>query len=230
MNGLELYAKIEQYLDFSDEVAKLHNLFLGIVDEISPKTLLDIGCGQGGFLNQLDSSIESFGIDLSQNQITIAKSKNLCVECMDLKELNKNFDMQTAIFDVINYIPPKELNSFFNKCYQTLNQNGYFVFDINTLFGFDEIAQGSLAIDKDEIFISVDAYFEDNILNTHITTFNKNSDNCYTKEQGTNKQNYHTNEFLKKELLKIGFEIEQILDFRLHSINKADKQIFICKK
>jgi predicted TPR repeat methyltransferase len=143
--GLELYAKIEQYLDFEEEVEYLHNSFCDIVDEIQPKSLLDIGCGQGEFLTKLDSNIATLGIDLSQNQINIAKSKNLNVSSCELADINEKFDMQTAIFDVINYIPTDKLESFLQESYDRLNNDGYLVFDSNTLFGFEDVAQGSLS-------------------------------------------------------------------------------------
>ncbi|MDY0327218.1 MAG: methyltransferase domain-containing protein [Arcobacteraceae bacterium] len=227
--GLELYAKIEQYLDFEEEVEYLHNSFCDIVDEIQPKSLLDIGCGQGEFLTKLDINIKTLGIDLSQNQINIAKSKNLNVQACELADIDEKFDMQTAIFDVINYIPTDKLESFLKESYDRLNNDGYLVFDTNTLFGFEDVAQGSLVIDKDNIFVSIDAYFENSILKTNITMFSKTGD-LYEKEQDTIIQYYHTKDTLKKILKKIGFKIEQILEFKLHGQTKADKNIYICKK
>ncbi len=178
--GLELYAKIEEYLDFESEVEYLHNTFVDIVEEIKPKSLLDIGCGQGGFISKLDGSIDAFGIDLSQNQINIALSKGINASCISLNQVTQTFDMQTAVFDVISYIPKGEIKEFFQNCYDKLNPNGYLVFDANTLFGFEDVAQGSLVIDKGDIFVSIDAYFEDNMLKTNITAFTKKT--TYTKK------------------------------------------------
>ena len=226
--GLELYAKIEEYLDFESEVEYLHNTFVDIVEEIKPKNLLDIGCGQGGFIAKLDGSIDAFGIDLSQNQINIALSKGINASCISLHQVSQTFDMQTAVFDVINYIPKGEIKEFFKNCYDKLNPNGYLVFDANTLFGFEDVAQGSLVIDKGDIFVSIDAYFEDHMLKTNITAFTK-KDDLYEKESDTITQYYHTKDFLKKELKAVGFDIEQIIDFKLHGYDKADKSIFICK-
>ncbi|QOG12899.1 class I SAM-dependent DNA methyltransferase [Arcobacter sp. FWKO B] len=228
--GLELYAKIEQYLDFKDEVAYLHDTFCDIVSEINPKSLLDIGCGQGDFLAKLDTNIKTLGIDLSHTQVNIAKEKGLDVKAVPLSQIDEKFDMQTAVFDVINYIPKSNIESFFQECYDRLNKNGYFVFDINTLFGFDEVAQGAIVLDKEEMFISIDAYFDKDILKTYITAFSKVNNDLYTKEQDTITQYYHTKEFMKKTLKKVGFKIEQILEFKLHGYDKADKNIYICCK
>jgi cyclopropane fatty-acyl-phospholipid synthase-like methyltransferase len=228
--SLDLYAKIEQYLDFSNEVYALHNAFLEIIITKELNNILDIGCGQGNFLqNLLINNINCFGIDLSKEQIAICKAQSLPVESIDLCELNNNYDCLTAIFDVLNYIPQDSLESFLKCAYDRLNDKGYFIFDVNSYFGFDEIAQGTLSIDLENKFINIDAIFQNDILETKITLFEKNG-SYYNKEQSSIKQYYHSNEFLTKILKTSGFKIEKINDFHLHSSEDADKQIWICTK
>jgi len=228
--SLDLYAKIEQYLDFSNEVYALHNAFLKQIMTKELDNILDVGCGQGNFLhNLLLNNKTCFGIDLSQEQINICKAQNLPVQCIDLCKLDNKYDCLTAIFDVLNYIPKNSIENFLKCAYDRLNNDGYFIFDINSYFGFDVIAQGTLSIDLDDKFISIDALFEDEILETKITLFEQKQ-NCYTKEQSSIKQYYHNEKFLKDLLQKCGFEIEKINDFHLHSDEDADKQIWVCRK
>jgi cyclopropane fatty-acyl-phospholipid synthase-like methyltransferase len=230
LNGLNLYAKIEQYFDFDEEVNALHNTFIEIVNELKPKSLLDIGCGQGQFLQNYSSmDIETLGIDLSSSQIKICTSKNINAKCIDLCKVDKKFDCSTAIFDVINYIPKKNIRNFFKCANKVLNKDGYFIFDINTLYGFEEVAQGILNIEKDNQFINIDAIYEDKKLETKITIFSEDN-TLYKKEQSTIEQYYHSKEFLTKELKLCNFEVESVLEFKLHDVDEFDKQIFICKK
>ena len=230
MQELNLYAKIEQYLEFDDEVEALHNTFKEIVDELNPNSLIDIGCGQGAFLDIIQSNLlDSFGIDLSSYQIDIALKKNLNVKCINLCKVDKKYDCATAIFDVINYIPKKNIRDFFKCTNKILNKNGYFIFDINTLYGFEEVAQGSLNINLKDKFIAIDAIYESKTLQTNITLFSK-KDKLYIKENETIKQFYHTKKFLTKELELCGFDIESVLEFKLHDGEEFDKQIFITKK
>ena len=230
MQGLNLYAQIEQYLEFTEEVKALHRTFKEIVEELSPKSLIDIGCGQGAFLEDINSlNINTFGIDLSSSQVEFCKQKNINAKCIDLCEVNEKFDCATAIFDVINYIPKKDIRSFFECSSKVLNKDGYLVFDINTLYGFEDVAQGSLNIDIDDKFIAIDALYEDTTLETTITVFNKEND-LYTKDSGTITQYYHPKEFLTKELELCGFDVESVLEFKLHDVEEFDKQIFIAKK
>lgn len=78
--GLNLYSKIEPYLDFDEAIVKLHKEFLSFVFENDLDNILDIGCGQGYFLENLNiNGKKSFGIDLSSQQINACKQKVLTI-------------------------------------------------------------------------------------------------------------------------------------------------------
>lgn len=229
--GLELYARIEEFLDFEDEVKDLHSAFLKIIFEKNLDDIIDIGCGQGAFmLHLLANKKEAYGIDLSIEQIKICQAHNLRADVLDIKDVTDKFSCATAIFDVINYVPKADLLKFFKDTYNVLNKNSYFLFDVNTFFGFDEVAQGTLSIKEDDKFISIDAIFEDEKLQTDLTLFEKTSKNLYTKEEDSITQYYHETTILKEKLEACGFIIEDIINFNLHTQEEADKLIFVCKK
>lgn len=229
--GLDLYAKVEPYLDFEEEVYTLHKEFLRFVMVNDLDNIIDIGCGQGYFLENLKVNKKKyFGIDLSVEQIKVCQEKNLNAKVIDLKDVKEKFDCATAIFDVLNYIPKNELKIFLEQTYEILNQNAYFIFDVNSYFGFDEVAQGTITIDVEDKFIAIDANFENNKLQTDITLFEKQENGLFSKEQDSIIQEYHSKEFLSKILEEIGFKLIEIKEFSLHTDEIADKLIFICKK
>lgn len=229
--GLDLYARIEPYLEFEEQVRELHKKFLELVFNRNLNNIIDIGCGQGAFLNHLSAnSINCYGIDLSVEQIKVCQAYNLNADAKPLGSVEEKFDCATAIFDVINYIPNNELQQFFNDACNVLNTKGYFIFDVNSYFGFDEVAQGCINIDLKDKFIAIDANFEEEVLTTDITLFSKQKAEIYQKEQDSIVQYYHETKLLKKLLINSGFEIEDILNFNLHAEEEADKLIFICKK
>ncbi|MCT7639982.1 class I SAM-dependent DNA methyltransferase [Aliarcobacter butzleri] len=229
--GLDLYAKVEPYLDFEEEVFTLHKEFLRFVMVNDLDNIIDIGCGQGYFLENLKVNKKKyFGIDLSVEQIKVCQEKNLNAKAIDLKDVKEKFDCATAIFDVLNYIPKNELKIFLEQTYEILNQNAYFIFDVNSYFGFDEVAQGTITIDVEDKFIAIDANFENNKLQTDITLFEKQENGLFSKEQDSIIQEYHSKEFLTKILEEIGFKQIEIKEFNLHTDEIADKLIFICKK
>ena len=230
--GLNLYSKIEPFLDFQDEVYNLHNEFMSIVFDKELDNILDVGCGQGFFIESLNlNQKKAYGIDLSSEQIEACKQRGVeNVACIDLKDVKEKYDCATAIFDVINYIPKDSLKEFFENVYKALNVKGHFIFDVNTLYGFEEIAQGCITMDLDDKFIAIDAIYEDEKLVTDLTLFTKLEDGNFKKENDFITQYYHSKDRLKKMLKKIGFELEELRDFNLHSDEKPDKQIYICTK
>lgn len=229
--GLDLYAKVEPYLDFEEEVYTLHKEFLRFVMINDLDNIIDIGCGQGYFLENLKVNKKKyFGIDLSVEQIKVCQEKNLNAKAIDLKDVKEKFDCATAIFDVLNYISKNELKRFLEQTYEILNQNAYFIFDVNSYFGFDEVAQGTITIDVEDKFIAIDANFENNKLQTDITLFEKQENGLFSKEQDSIIQEYHSKEFLTKILEEMGFKLIEIKEFNLHTDEIADKLIFICKK
>ena len=229
--GLDLYAKVEPYLDFEEEVYTLHKEFLRLIMVNELDNIIDIGCGQGYFLENLKINKKKyFGIDLSVEQIKVCEAKNLNAQAIALGEVKEKFDCATAIFDVLNYIPKEDLKSFITQVNVVLNQGAYFIFDVNSLFGFEEVAQGCITIDLEDKFISIDANFENNKLQTDITLFTKENGGLFSKESDSIIQEYHTKEFLRKLLKECNFEIQEIKKFNLHTDEHADKLIFICKK
>ena len=230
--GLNLYAKIEEYLDFEDEVFRLHSEFISIIIEKKLDNILDVGCGQGSFLNQLATlKLNSYGIDLSSEQIKICKKNGIKnVSSMPLNEVKEKYDCATAIFDVINYIPKNGIKTFFDEMNLVLNQGGYFIFDVNSLFGFEDVAQGTLSMDLGDKFIVIDATFEEEKLFTDITLFTQDKNQLFKKENDAIIQYYYETNGLKELLKESGFEVERVLDFNLHDCGQSDKEIYICKK
>ena len=229
--GLELYAKIEEHLDFQEEVKELHSIFLGLIFDKGLDDIIDIGCGQGAFImHLLANGVNAYGIDLSVEQIKVCQAYNLNADAISLEKVDEKFSCATAIFDVINYIPKNDLQAFFKDASNVLNNEGYFIFDVNTLFGFEEVAQGSLTMDLEDKFIAIDANFEDKKLKTDITLFTQEKNNLYKKEQDSVIQYYHDIKSLKTLLLNASFEIEDVINLNLHTDEEADKLIFICKK
>ena len=229
--GLDLYARVEPFLSFEEEIYTLHKEFLKFIMVNDLDNIIDIGCGQGYFLeNLMVNKKTAFGIDLSVEQIKACEERNLNAKVIDLADVKEKFDCATAIFDVLNYIPKEDLKAFITQVNIVLNQGAYFIFDVNSLFGFEEVAQGCITIDLEDKFISIDANFENNKLQTDITLFTKENGGLFSKESDSIIQEYHTKEFLRKLLKECNFEIQEIKKFNLHTDEHADKLIFICKK
>lgn len=229
MQPLDLYASIEESLDFSEEIQSLYEAIALKVIKSQTKDLIDIGCGQGEFCRLLEvNGISTYGVDLSKKQIQIAKSKGLNVQAIDIKDIDKKFNCATAVFDVVNYLNDDYIESFFTNVSRVLNKNGLFIFDINSLHGFEDIAQGVLTIDEENRFIAIDAVFQNNTLFTKIDLFTKEKQ-LFKKDTGTIKQYYHSMHKIKEISKKTGFKFVSSEGFNLHS-DECDKYIITLEK
>ncbi len=188
--SLDLYAKIEPMIGFYEEYEKLYEIYLEILKGYDLKVMLDIGCGNGTFLQKLGLSYEAKGIDLSREMVKIAKSKGVDAKVGDLSGVDEKFDAAFAVADVLNYMSLSELESFFENLKRVLKKEGIFMCDLNTLYGFEEIAAGSLNIDEEDRYLGINAEFADGVLQTDITFFRK-EESLYKKESATILQYYH---------------------------------------
>jgi cyclopropane fatty-acyl-phospholipid synthase-like methyltransferase len=226
MTNLDLYAKAEHLLGIEEATEALYDVYRGELDDYEVKTLLDVGCGRGGFMERLISDgIECKGIDLSQYMVDACKEKSLNAECIDIKDESGKYDAIVSIFDVLNFMDKDGLTSFLESVAARLNEGGVFIADINTLSGFADVAEGSMSNDTGDEFLSVDAVFENNELHTKITLFEKNEDDLYKKYQDTIVQYFHKLEFFKK---LNGLKLVDKQTFSLYA--EEDKTLLIFKK
>ena len=108
-----------------------------------------------------------------------------------------SFECVVAIADVLNYIPVTELESFFEAVARVLPKEGYFICDVNTLYGFEGVAEGAMCQDQGDQFLCVDATFENKELLTNIVLFEKEGE-LYRKVEGSITQYFHSLAFFKK--------------------------------
>ena len=189
-DSLNLYAKIEPMIGFYEEYDNLYEIYFTILKNLDLKKVLDVGCGNGSFLKKIAPLYDAKGIDISSKMVEIAKAKGVDAKHLRLEEVNEKFDAIFAIADVLNYMDSNELERFFATVEKKLKKGGYFICDINTLYGFEEIAAGSLNIDTKERYLGINAEFEEGVLKTDIALFEKKNE-YYRKQSATIFQYYH---------------------------------------
>ena len=223
--SLDLYAKIESLIGFDEPYEELYDVYIEHLDKLNVSSILDVGCGSGKLLKRLDN-YKAFGIDLSAEMIKQSKSKGLNVEQIDICDLDKQYDAVLCVADVLNYINSSELKLFFQCISERLKPNAYFLFDINTLYGFENVADGTMVNSLEDKFLSVDAQYENSELYSEFTLFEKNSDGLFTKEQSTIVQFFHSEESIKKMIPLKFISQEDITLFGEY----ADKSLMIFQK
>jgi len=225
MTNLDLYAKAEHLLGIEEATEALYDLYRCELDDKEVKTLLDVGCGRGGFMQRMISDgISCKGIDLSSVMVDECKAQGLDAECIDISDVDNKFDAIVSIFDVLNFMSKDELFEFLDSVADKLNDDGIFIADINTLYGFSDVAEGTMSSENENEFLIVDAEFANDELHTQFTLFEK-YDSVYNKYQDTIVQYFHKMKiFQKLDKLKL-------VDKQTFSLyDTEDKTLLIFKK
>jgi len=230
MTNLDLYAKAEHLLGIEESTEALYDLYRSELDEYKIKTLLDVGCGRGGFMQRMTSDgVECKGVDLSSIMIQECKAKGLDAKCIDVADVEGKYDAVVAIFDVLNFMDKDALMKFLDAIASKLNDDGIFIADINTLYGFSDVAEGTMSAERDKEFLVVDAEFANDELHTQFTLFLKDSeaktDAKYIKHQDTIVQYFHKIKFFQN-LTSL-----KLIDKQTFSLyDTEDKTLLIFKK
>jgi len=106
-----------------------------------PASLLDLACGSGIFAARMAAKgLRVTGLDLSAQMLEIAREQSSAVTWvqadMSRFKLAERFDCVTCFFDSLNYLlKAEELARTFQAASAHLNPGGYFIFDMNTIYG-----------------------------------------------------------------------------------------------
>jgi len=227
--SLDLYAKVEDLLGVKEIAPRLYAHYLLFLNTIDFETLLDVGCGSGDFLLQMQKALDIpqvKGIDLSPLMVVKTRVYDIDAECIDLCDVEANYEVITAVFDMLNYLNQSQLKTFLSCVKNHLNEGGIFLCDVNTLFGFENVAVGSYIVDDEERFLTVDSDFEEGEYISEFTLFEKEGKH-YSKSQETIKQYYHSVEDIVKYS---GLELLASDDVNLYELEEADKRFVVLKK
>ena len=228
-DALDLYAKVEDLLGVKEAAPDLYSHYFHFLGSIEFDSILDVGCGSGDFLLQAKSSFAPeriLGIDLSPLMVEESVKKGIPVQAIDLCSLESSFDAITAVFDMLNYLDSVELERFLKCVEERISPGGYFLCDINTLYGFEEVAVGSFIVDDEDRFLTIDSYFEDDLYISDFTLFEKSGE-LYRKSSETIRQYYHSVE--KIEALLGEMRLVNMDDVSLYG-DGVDKKFLVFEK
>lgn len=224
--SLNLYAKVEDLLGVKEVAPKLYAHYLLFLNSVEFDTLLDVGCGSGDFLHHMSKALEiteAKGIDLSPIMVDRTKEQGYDARCIDVCDVEETYDVITAVFDMVNYLNREALKVFL-ACIKThLNQGGLFLCDVNTLYGFENVAVGSYIVDDEERFLTVDSDFEKSEYTSQFTLFEKEND-TFIKYQETIQQYYYRVEDI---IHMSGLELLANEEVSLYGFEEADKRFIV---
>jgi len=119
-----------------------HKFFAPFLPTHKDASILDLGCGYGGFLYFLQEQgyLETIGIDLNAEQLEVARALGVrnvrCGQAADfLRRSVGQFDFISAI-DVLEHVPKDRILQLFNLVRDALRPGGRFLCQVPNLAAF----------------------------------------------------------------------------------------------
>jgi len=228
-NALDLYARIEDLLGVKEAAPDLYAHYLLTLQNTPFDSLLDVGCGSGDFIASIQNAFPESafrGIDLSLEMVARSRDQGIDAEVIDLCADPGQYGVITAVFDMLNYLEPSQLKRFGKCVREHLTDGGYFLSDINTLYGFEEVAVGSFIAEDDDRFVAIDSNFEAGVYVSDFTLFERDGE-LWHKSAGTIRQYHHTPDAVKQAL---GLKQIDAIPVNLYDDEEADKVFLVFQK
>lgn len=239
MASYESFARV--YDDFMDNIPydDWAGYVISLLKEkgIEEGLLLDLGCGTGNITQRLaKSGYDMIGVDNSAEMLEIAQEKNIEEESQILYLLQdmREFELYgtvravISICDSMNYIIEYEdLTEVFRLVNNYLDPEGYFIFDMNTLYKYETIlADNTIAEDRETMSFIWDNYFyeEERINEYNLNLFLQEEDGRYRKFTETHYQKAYTIDEVKQAITDGGMECIAIYDAFTREAPRKDSQ------
>lgn len=239
MASYESFARV--YDDFMDNIPydEWTGYLISLLKEkgIEEGLLLDLGCGTGNITQRLaKSGYDMIGVDHSAEMLEIAQEKNIEEESQILYLLQdmREFELYgtvravISICDSMNYIIEYEdLTEVFRLVNNYLDPEGYFIFDMNTLYKYETIlADNTIAEDRETMSFIWDNYFyeEERINEYNLNLFLQEEDGRYRKFTETHYQKAYTIDEVKQAITDGGMECIAIYDAFTREAPREDSQ------
>ncbi|MGM0641479.1 MAG: class I SAM-dependent DNA methyltransferase [Thermotogota bacterium] len=221
MNLYDDFSKIynNKYLEYSKKMSEIFPL---LIKNYTDKTdnILDLACGEGTFCRELTKKgFQVEGVDLSEQQIENAKKKskkedlniNFYNENIIDFKIDKKYDVITSWFDSLNYIIHKnDIKKVFINTFNMLNDNGVFMFDMNTIHGLITLWNDLpyyIFEDTDDLFEvhKSDYDYENNLAYMKIIFFLRRDNNKWEKFEEEHIEKGYKKTEINELLTSVGF-------------------------
>lgn len=152
----------EEWCEYLAELLREHGVRDGLV--------LELGCGTGSMTELLaGKGYDMIGIDNSGDMLEIAMDKRVSsgYDILYLMQDMREFELYgtvkaiISVCDSMNYIlEEEELLQVFRLVNNYLDPAGYFIFDMNTIYKYEQIGDSTIAENREEASFIWDNYYD----------------------------------------------------------------------
>lgn len=212
---------------------------------ITEGILLDLGCGTGSVTELLArAGFDMIGIDNSEEMLDIAMEKrdesglDILYLLQDMREFELYGTVKgiVSICDSMNYILEEEdLLEVFRLVHNYLDNEGIFIFDMNTVYKYEKIlSDHTFAEDREEgSFIWENFYDEEEEINQYdLSLFVREEDGRYRKYEETHLQRAYPQQRVQELIKESGLELLHVYHAFTKEIPAEDSEriYFVCRR
>ena len=239
----------DKFLDYYDRIVRSVNnpiedeiefLNLDCIKEYKPETksILETACGTWIVAKELNNLwYKVTGLDISDKMLKKAEEnlnkKDLVLADMTDFDLDKTYDTILCNYNsVCHLLKWEDWQKFFQMSANHLEKDGLFIFDINTVFEFENITKEFAQFYNFwEDSICLEMFKEDWIYKWLVKMFIKSTDGRYDLVEEIVKEMSFPISKIEKELKDRWFKILEKIDYHYGEVTANSERVyFICKK
>jgi len=237
----KIYDKLMYDVDYSKWYDYIHEILIKY--QASPRKVLEMACGTGNFTKYMcEDGYEVTCFDASDDMLSVAFNKlayynNLTILNQNMIDfdLNSKFDLILAICDSVNYVTEyDDLIKVFSNVYNHLEDDGIFVFDINSKYKLKEIIGSNTFVEDNEdiFYVWENEYDESSDICAFFITFFIKNDKVYSRFDEEHYERAYTVDEIINALKNAQFsKVEVHDDFSFNKVkNESERIVFIVKK
>lgn len=245
MSSYQTFAYLYDELTQNVEYEKRCDYILSFFEKngIKSGTVLDLACGTGSMsIPFMKKGYNIIGVDYSEEMLEIASNRlsevgnnfSLLKAKMQEFEFSEKADACICCLDSINHLNNiDDVQATFKNVYDSLNNNGLFVFDVNTVYKHNEVlADNTFVFDEDDYYLVWDnEAVDDRTVRILLDMFLFNGEN-YDRFSEEFEETAYSVEELSTWLKNSGFVDIKVYDELSYDEPKNDSErlYFVCKK
>lgn len=245
MSGYSIFSKYYDQLIEAD----YDQMAMFISEEISKRKIknnivLDLACGTCNLTLKLAQlGYDMIGVDSSSGMLSVAREKminyneNILLLCQEMNSIDLFGTVGAAActLDSLNHISSiSEISEIFSRVNLFLENEGIFIFDINTVFKHERILSDNIFVyDMESVYCVWQNEYDNSSMKTLINLdfFEKNQ-NCYIRSSDSFYEYAYSDEEISNSLSKNGFSV---IDKRSGytdqpATDKSERIVYITRK
>ena len=244
MSGYRFFSQFYDSLTFNVDYSKRADYIQSVLSLYGhePGLTLDLACGTGSLTVELKRrGVDIFGIDGSYDMLGIAMDKaydaglEMLFLCQRMEKLDLYGTIDTCIctLDSLNHITDRsKLQTVFDRVALFMNPDGYFVFDVNTVYKHRHIlADNTFVYDTDSVYcVWQNSFKENNVVEIELDLFEREGESYRRSSERFSERAYEIGE-LKDMLSKAGFEVKAVYsDMTTEPLSDdSDRAVFVAR-